>query len=214
MKALTIKQPWASLIMSYGKDIENRQWHTSFRGRVAITASKKLEKSEVQAAWHFCKARALPLDWMDQPYPVGVILGTVEIIDCVGRSDSKWFVGDFGFVLRDPVVVAEPIPVRGLLGLWELPEEISKAIAPPEPVAALASCPDGFLPIQHAPKEAIDVELWHEKWGEVRVGHFAQGGGEDQPRFGPAYFFDAGHWFDSFHPQPTHFRLIKTARPA
>lgn len=46
MKALTIKQPWASLIMECGKDVENRSWSTSFRGRVAIHSSKKPDPRE------------------------------------------------------------------------------------------------------------------------------------------------------------------------
>ena len=41
MKAITIKQPWASLIVHGVKDIENRTWHTNFRGRVLIHSSSK-----------------------------------------------------------------------------------------------------------------------------------------------------------------------------
>lgn len=40
MKALTVKQPWAGLIIAGGKDIENRTWRTSYRGRVLIHAAK------------------------------------------------------------------------------------------------------------------------------------------------------------------------------
>ena len=40
MKAITIKQPWASLIAAGLKDIENRTWKTNFRGRVLIHAAK------------------------------------------------------------------------------------------------------------------------------------------------------------------------------
>ena len=41
MKALSIKQPWASLIAHGIKDIENRNWKTHFRGRIYIHASAK-----------------------------------------------------------------------------------------------------------------------------------------------------------------------------
>lgn len=44
MKAITIKQPWASLIVSGLKDIENRTWKTNFRGRVLIHAGKTRER--------------------------------------------------------------------------------------------------------------------------------------------------------------------------
>ena len=40
MKVITIKQPWASLIVSGLKNIENRTWKTNFRGRVLIHAAK------------------------------------------------------------------------------------------------------------------------------------------------------------------------------
>lgn len=40
MKALSIRQPWAWMILHAGKDIENREWPTRFRGRVLIHASK------------------------------------------------------------------------------------------------------------------------------------------------------------------------------
>ena len=49
MRALSIKQPWASLIVHHGKDIENRTWPTKIRGRIAIHASKRLEFVEQEA---------------------------------------------------------------------------------------------------------------------------------------------------------------------
>ena len=49
MKAITIKQPWASLIVAGIKDIENRTWKTSFRGRVLIHAAKTPVKEGLMA---------------------------------------------------------------------------------------------------------------------------------------------------------------------
>lgn len=75
--------------------------------------------------------------------------------------------------------------------------------------------PEGFRPIGEAPRVAIEVELWHEEWSGIRVGHFAHGGGEEQPPFGPAYFYRAGRdYFREFYPQPTHFRPIEKERTA
>ena len=51
-------------------------------------------------------------------YSTGVVLGTVQIVDCVTESDSPWFFGKFGFVLRDPEAFAAPIPAKGQLGFW------------------------------------------------------------------------------------------------
>ena len=51
----------------------------------------------------------------------GTILGIVEIVDCVRRSASPWFVGDYGFVLANPRPLAEPVHCRGMLGFWDVP---------------------------------------------------------------------------------------------
>jgi hypothetical protein len=48
----------------------------------------------------------------------GCILGTVEIIDCVQQSTSPWFVGKYGYVLRNPIAFKTPIPMKGKLGFW------------------------------------------------------------------------------------------------
>ena len=50
MKALSIRQPWAWLILNAGKDIENRSWYTSVRGRVLIHASKGMTLAEYEDA--------------------------------------------------------------------------------------------------------------------------------------------------------------------
>ena len=47
MKAITIKQPWASLIVHGIKDIENRSWSTKFRGRVLIHAAGVVDPAKV-----------------------------------------------------------------------------------------------------------------------------------------------------------------------
>ena len=133
MKALTIKQPWANLIMRAGKDIENREWPTSFRGRIAVTASAKFEYEELLYAMEFMKSwlpRFSPriFELEARGYNCACILGTVEIIDCVQASDSPWFCGTYGFVLRNPVMLEKPIPIRGALGLWTLPEEAEREL--------------------------------------------------------------------------------------
>jgi len=50
----------------------------------------------------------------------GGIVGSVEIVDCVAASDSPWFFGRFGFVLREP----QPLPFvpwKGQLGFFDVP---------------------------------------------------------------------------------------------
>lgn len=124
MLALSIRQPWANLILLAGKDIENRAWPTNVRGRILIHASKGCTRQEFADAIEFaqsCIRRRIVADLAT--IPRGGIVGSVEIVDCVSSSDSPWFVGPFGFVLRDPQPLPlPPLPWRGQLGLFDVPE--------------------------------------------------------------------------------------------
>ncbi len=113
MKALSIRQPWAWLILNAGKDIENRDWSTNVRGRILIHAGKGMTRDEYENAqdllWDINEAVRFPAFGELER---GGIVGAVEIIDCVTKSDSPWFFGEYGFVLRNP----ERLPFRPLLG--------------------------------------------------------------------------------------------------
>ena len=118
--AITIKQPWATLIVLGIKDIENRTWSTKFRGPVLIHASKRKEDEEWNSAKDLIQLRKITITekmkWRD--YPSGGVIGVAEIVDCVHASASPWFVGEFGFVLAN----ARPLPFhacRGALGFWK-----------------------------------------------------------------------------------------------
>ena len=112
MKALSIMQPWAYLIVQGFKDIENRTWRTGFRGPVLIHAGKKFDGKDDANDW----------DWphIERPedFDMGGIVGEAEIVDCVTRSASRWFEGPYGFLIRN----ARPLPFRpcrGMLGFFE-----------------------------------------------------------------------------------------------
>lgn len=105
MKALSIRQPWAWLILHGGKDIENREWRTSYRGPVLIHASKTMTRADYEACVLFISD--MHTEWRLPALDViraqcGGIVGQVEIVDCVEASQSPWFCGPFGFVLRNP----------------------------------------------------------------------------------------------------------------
>jgi hypothetical protein len=114
--------------MATGKDIENRNWTTRYRGRLAIHASAEREPTADLAAvlgWpNEALAEALAAERAAGMAAAGVILGTVELVDCVRASSSRWFFGPHGFVLRNPRPLARPIAFRGRLGLWLVPREI------------------------------------------------------------------------------------------
>jgi len=126
MKALSVRQPWAWLIVAGYKDVENRTWATSFRGRIYIHASKSLDKTGLiliasggMNINHDIRDAVSHKNW----WAFGAIIGEVEIVDCVAQSDSSWFSGPYGFVLEKPLLYERPIPCRGKLGFFE-PEQI------------------------------------------------------------------------------------------
>lgn len=123
MRALSIRQPWAWHILNSGKDIENRDWPTSFRGRVLIHASKSMTKTEYENGRDPLWASGGPTIELPDPADMGFggIVGSVEIVDCVTQSDSPWFFGRFGFVLRDPKLLPF-LPWKGRLGFFDVPE--------------------------------------------------------------------------------------------
>ncbi len=129
MKALSVRAPWWFAILKAEKDIENRDWKTNFRGRVLIHASKWYKHEEVMDdLWTI--QRILKLDRPTENHQAllrpfgGHIVGSVEIVDCVEESDSPWFFGKYGFVLRDPIMFATPTPFKGALGFFEVPDNL------------------------------------------------------------------------------------------
>lgn len=121
MKALSIKQPWAWLICAGYKDIENRGWNTSFRGRIYVHTGKMVDWDMQLAIMK--KQLTLPNKAEEELpafYALRAIIGEVDIVDCVTESKSPWFIGPYGFVLKNPVLYETPIPYRGKLGFFEV----------------------------------------------------------------------------------------------
>lgn len=90
---LSVKQSFAWAIISGGKDIENRDRSTKFRGRFWIHAGKARAPDQRERAFR--------------------VIGSVELVKVVTKSASRWFCGPYGFKLRKPEPLAEPIPLRG-----------------------------------------------------------------------------------------------------
>jgi hypothetical protein len=110
-RAISIRQPWAYAILYLGKNVENRPWRTRYRGRILIQAALKVERDE-----------ALKLNLDPDELPTGAIVGSVEIVDCVRNSKSKWASrGQWHWVLDKPRYLSKPIPFKGALGFIPLP---------------------------------------------------------------------------------------------
>ena len=76
MKALTIKQPWATLIMQGDKRFEFRSWQTKYRGDLLIHAGKGIDKEGMKRLQKY----------LPEELPYGKILGKVKLVDCIKMS--------------------------------------------------------------------------------------------------------------------------------
>lgn len=124
MKALSIRQPWAWLIIHGGKDIENRTWHTKHRGRFLVHAAKGMTRAEYNMASWTAGPLGVTLPSFED-LPRGGIVGSVDLVDSVGHSQSPWYMGEKGFVLRDPQPLAFT-PIKGQLNFFEVPDDLVK----------------------------------------------------------------------------------------
>lgn len=122
MKALSIRQPWAWLIVNGFKDIENRNWDTKYRGPVLIHASSKRPTvDEVKEARSILERTNGHIAALMMPsannFQLGGIVGVVRIDGTTRLSDSPWFFGPVGIQLN----YAKPLrfaPMKGRLSFF------------------------------------------------------------------------------------------------
>lgn len=124
MKALSLTQPWASLITDFGMNVENRTWNTKFRGFFAIHATKTISDEQFIYVRKAFKIKLRPED-----LPYGSIIGITELTDVitsdmVTKDTRKWFIGDYGFVMRNIIKLPRPVPAKGSLNFWNMEDEI------------------------------------------------------------------------------------------
>ena len=119
MKAISIRQPWAWLVVNRHKDIENRSWPTKFRGRLLVHAGvHRVTKAEYEDFLEKCKAAKIKDYPAIDGFNTGGIVGSVEIVDYVEKSKSQWFYpGGYGFVLMN-ARVGRFKPIMEKLGIW------------------------------------------------------------------------------------------------
>jgi hypothetical protein len=127
MKALSIRQPWANLISLGIKTIETRTWKTDYRGQLAIHASKSIDKSGVgYLEGYFSREN----QFCFSVYPLGQIIALCSLVDIIEYANVQTFLSDmekhlspgyvrYGWVLDSVVILNQPVPYRGKLGLWD-----------------------------------------------------------------------------------------------
>ena len=124
VKVLTIKQPWATLIMQGYKRFEFRSWQTKYRGDLLIHAGKGIDKVAIKRLEKY----------LPEELPTGKILGKVTLVDCIKMSPEfkeellkenrdiytkSSFKENYGWQMDNVQVFKEPIEAKGHLSLWE-----------------------------------------------------------------------------------------------
>lgn len=134
MRAFTVYQPYAYAIVAGWKLHETRSRRTNIRGRVVVHAGKaSLNRAartlSTKAFWELLGAVNGKID-----LPMGAVVGTVEIVDCLPveeiiptLTERERVLGDYSpgrwvWVLRNPVMFHTPVPVRGKQGWWNWEE--------------------------------------------------------------------------------------------
>ena len=122
MKALTIKEPWATLIIDEYKKYEFRSWKTNYRGKILIHAGKSLEKNQAKKFKEY-----------NLKYSCGEIIGEAELIDCIKVTEefdeylkginpivygNSGHVENYAWKLENIKKYNKKIPAKGQLGLW------------------------------------------------------------------------------------------------
>jgi hypothetical protein len=126
VKALSLWQPWASLVAAGLKQYETRSWATPYRGLLAIHAAKRPPDGDVSDL-----LRPVQAGRVAQPLPLGAVVCVVDLVDVVPATEARKTISELEYSVRDYspgrwawklelVHVFEiPVPARGAQGLWD-----------------------------------------------------------------------------------------------
>lgn len=151
MKALTLTQPWATLVALRVKTMETRSWRTHYRGPPAIHAARGFPKEAVQLCFQRPFAQELARAGIANPadLPRGAVVAVAVLTGCgqvmlesfarkvaePERSFGDFSKGRYVWHLANVRALPKPVEVPGALGLWGLPPDVAAAIR-----KELASC--------------------------------------------------------------------------
>ncbi len=134
MKAITLTQPWSSMVAIGAKKIETRSWRTTYRGLIAIHAAKSFPLSAQEVAednldWYRTELKEAGIESIEQ-FPLGKIVAVANLRNCIPAEeafpritvDESWL-GDYSpgrwaWVLSDVHRMITEVAAKGSLGLW------------------------------------------------------------------------------------------------
>jgi hypothetical protein len=145
MKAMTIRPPWSWAISHGPKRIENRVWERAYRGRLAIHAGKGWDNDGedsplVQQAWRDAGIDIYKIDPAYREITLGAVVAVADLVDICGKGVpgydldvpcgcGPWAAeGQYHWRLANVRPLTDPIPCKGALGLWTLPDEVEAAV--------------------------------------------------------------------------------------
>lgn len=128
MKAITIKQPWATLIAKGYKEYEFRKWKTKYRGDILIHAGKGLDNKamkrfenlnlEYLTGCIIAKAKITDCICVDEKFINKVVATNPEVYNSLNeRAENNQKNNTYAFKLED-VEEINPIYINGKLSLW------------------------------------------------------------------------------------------------
>ena len=143
MKALSLIQPWASLVICGAKKIETRSWQTKYRGKLAIHASKSTKYVDLRDEEPFLTALR------DETLHFGCVLGFAELWNVKEitetnlprepeRSFGDYEFGRYAWFLRNVVRLPEPIPAKGQSPRASLRKRLRQQTGSPGPSPLLS----------------------------------------------------------------------------
>lgn len=142
MKAISLLQPWASLIGA--KKIETRSWSTKYRGPLSIHASKKFTVDQMwmcseepflgvlTQAGYTIKRSPITNAVICADLPTGMVVSTCNLVDCIKMTPEFiesikspeldfgiYEVGRYAWILENIKPLETPVLAKGALSLWE-----------------------------------------------------------------------------------------------
>ena len=142
LPCLSVRQPWASLLVHGIKSIENRTWPCAIRGPLLIHAGRTWKEDE-ESAYRELLQRAIDRGegmptWRQDVLSlsrsfIGGLVGIVRIVSCVSRKQwdedglpyyngwDEWFTGPYGLACRDARAFPRIVPYKGRQGIFRVP---------------------------------------------------------------------------------------------